>query len=145
MGRRFGKKNKVSLNWYDYNLGLIGESGVGKTSIAYNICDKYLGEDGYILLNIGLEDGVDALPNVIYEDVEDWDKFADIVDDIVENKDKYYPDLKLIVFDTMDELIKLSQDDIIRQHNRQNPNKRINTIRAAFGGLTNPRESSYIG
>ena len=30
---KYGKKNEVSLNPIDYNLCLIGESGIGKTTL----------------------------------------------------------------------------------------------------------------
>ena len=75
MARKFGKKNKIKVSPLDYNIGLIGESGIGKTTLAKEVCEKLVGEDGYMILNIGKEDGIDAIPNASYEDVPDWITF----------------------------------------------------------------------
>lgn len=51
--RKFGKKNVIKVDPLAYNLGLIGDSGVGKTTLAVQVCEKLVGEDGYLLLNMG--------------------------------------------------------------------------------------------
>ncbi|NUJ16775.1 AAA family ATPase [Bacillus glycinifermentans] len=135
MARRFGKKNKIKLDPLDYNIGLIGESGIGKTTLAKEVCESLVGEDGYIILNIGKEDGIDAIPNVIYEDVPDWKTFEELTEDIIENRTTDYKDLKVLVYDTFDELIKITEPEVVRLHNKANPEKRVNTIKAAFGGF----------
>ena len=58
---KYGKKNTVKVNPLDYNIGLFGQSGIGKSSIAVEICEKLVGENGYMLLNMGKEDGIDAI------------------------------------------------------------------------------------
>lgn len=131
--RRFGQVNKMMLNWYDYNIGLMGQSGVGKTTIAYEICNKYLGQDEYILLNIGREDGVRGLANVVSEDVREFDKLQEIVDDIMDYPEDY-KDLKMIVLDTMDELVRIAEEYTVRMHNIATPEKRAETVNQAFGG-----------
>ena len=37
---KYGKKNEIKINPLDYNLALIGESGIGKTTIAREYCEK---------------------------------------------------------------------------------------------------------
>jgi len=135
MARKFGKKNKIKVNPLDYNTGIIGESGIGKTTLAKEVCEKLVGEDGYIILNIGKEDGIDAIPNASYEDVPDWTTFDEITKDIIKNRTTDYADLKVLVYDTFDELIKITEPEVIRLHNKANPEKRVNTIKAAFGGF----------
>ncbi|WP_182006274.1 AAA family ATPase [Priestia aryabhattai] len=135
MARKFGKKNVIKVNPVDYNLGLIGESGIGKTTLAKEVCEKLVGEDGYMILNIGKEDGVDAIPNATYEDVPDWDTFDEITEDIIENKNTDYKDLKVLVYDTFDELVKITEPEVIRLHNKEYPDKRTKSIKAAFGGF----------
>lgn len=135
MARKFGKKNKIKVSPLDYNIGLIGESGIGKTTLAKEVCEKLVGEDGYMILNIGKEDGVDAIPNASYEDVPDWITFNEITKDIIKNRTTDYADLKVLVYDTFDELIKITEPEVIRLHNKANPEKRVNTIKAAFGGF----------
>lgn len=134
LGRKFGKKNVIKVDPIAYNLGLIGESGIGKTTLAKEVCEELVGEDGYMIFNIGKEDGVDAIPNASYEDVPDWETYDEIVEDILENRNTDYKDLRVIVYDTFDELVRITEPEVIRLHNKLNPDKRVRTIKAAFGG-----------
>ena len=65
----FGKRSTISDNLYDYSIMICGESGVGKTTVISELCEKEFGEDGYLLLNTGDEEGVSAIEGVTYEDV----------------------------------------------------------------------------
>ena len=139
--RRFGKKNVIKIDPLAYNIGLIGESGIGKTTLAKEVCEKLVGEDGYIIANVGKEDGIDAIAGAIYEDVPDWDIFDEFTEDIIENKLTDYKDLKVIVWDTIDELIAIAEPEAIRLYNkdvRENPSKKdrreAKTIKQSWGG-----------
>ena len=134
MARKYGKKNVIKVDPLAYNIGFMGESGIGKTTLAKETCEQLVGEDGYMIFNIGREDGVDALPDASYEDVPDWDTFVDIIDDIIENRTTDYKELKVIVYDTFDELLRIAEPEVIRLHNKENPDKRVKSIKAAFGG-----------
>lgn len=134
MARKFGKKNVIKVDPLAYNIGLIGESGIGKTTLAKEVCEKLVGEDGYIICNIGKEDGIDAIPGAVYEDIPDWDTFDEFTEDIIENKLTDYKDLKVIVYDTLDELFKIVEPEVIRLHNKEYPDKQVKSIKAAFGG-----------
>lgn len=135
MARKFGKKNKVKLNMLDYNLGLLGESGIGKSTLAKELCEKLVGEDGYIIANLGLEDGVDAIDGAMYENIPDWKAFDEFTKDIIENKNTDYKDLKVVVYDTVDELFRIAEAQAIKLHNRQNKDKQVKSINSAFGGF----------
>ena len=135
MARKFGRKNEIKIDPLAYNLALIGESGVGKTSVIKEYCEKLVGEDGYLFLEIGKEDGHDAINGIQYEPVEDWDKLTEVVDDIIENRTTDYKDLRVIVFDTYDELFAIAEPEVIRMHNRENPTKKTRSINSAFGGF----------
>lgn len=136
MARKFGKKMEISLNPLDYNSAIIGESGIGKSTIVKEMCEKLVGEDGYISLDIGKEDGHRSIANIISESVPDWATFEEIIDDIIENKLTDYKDLKVVVIDTYDQLFELAEKETIRLHNRKNPEKpKIDTINSAFGGF----------
>ena len=50
---KYGRKNKIQLDPLKYNLMLLGESGIGKSTIIKQYCEKLAGEDGYIFLEIG--------------------------------------------------------------------------------------------
>lgn len=135
----FGKRSEVSSNIWDYNLGVIGESGVGKTTLMANVCEKIVGSDGYILLNVGKEDGVSCLNGVTYENIENYKKWIDVTTDIIKNKKTDYPNLKILVTDTLDQLFEITQPAVIKMYNNENIGnkdfKPAKTINQAYGGF----------
>ncbi len=142
---KFGRKNEIKINPLAYNFMLIGESGIGKTTIIKEYCEKLAGSDGYMFLETGREDGQDAIEGINYVTCDEWDGdydetlnsmgFATFIDDVVENKASDWPDLKVVVIDTLDELFSIAEPEVIRMHNKENPNKRVKSIKAAFGGF----------
>lgn len=136
MARKFGRKVEIDLNPLHYNIGLLGESGIGKSTIIKEICEKLAGEDGYLALDVGKEDGHDAIAGIVSERIEDWAKFVEVTDDIIDNKTKDYKDLQVVIIDTYDQLFDLAEKEVIRLHNKRNPEKpKIDTINSAFGGF----------
>lgn len=142
---KFGRKNEIKIDPLAYNFMLIGESGIGKTTVIKEYCEKLAGEDGYIFLETGKEDGQDAINGLNYITCDEWDNdydemsntmgFATFIDDVVENKATDWPDLKVVVIDTLDELFAIAEPEVIRMHNKKNPAKRVESIKAAFGGF----------
>lgn len=140
----YGKKNVIKIDPLSYNIGLIGESGIGKTTIIKEMCEKLVGEDGYRFLECGKEDGADGIDGINYLNCPEWSMdydeytnsigFEDFVDDVVENKSTEYPDLKTVVIDTYDQLIEIAKPEVIRMHNADNPEKPVKSIKAAFRG-----------
>ena len=115
---------------------MLGESGIGKSTIIKEICEKLAGEDGYLALDVGKEDGHDAIAGIVSERIEDWAKFVEVTDDIIDNKTKDYKDLQVVIIDTYDQLFDLAEKEVIRLHNKRNPEKpKIDTINSAFGGF----------
>lgn len=134
------KKKVVSPNLCDYSFGLLGESGIGKTTTMVEICQKEFGEDGYAILNMGKEQGVDCLDGAAYVDVPDWKHFDAVVKEFVKNKDTEYPNLKVLVVDTLDQLIEIYEPRIIDMWNKENmgkqgfvPAKTMNGSWSGFG------------
>ena len=135
---KFGKKNEINLNPLAYNIGLLGEAGIGKSTIIKQVCEKLVGEEGYISLDIGKEDGHKAISGIITETVPDWETFAEIVDDIVENKDTDYPKLQVLVIDTYDQLCDLAEKEAIRLYNKKlagTDKPKADSINSAWGGF----------
>ena len=84
---KFGKRNTVSHNITDYNLAILGLAGIGKTTLMVETCEKLVGEDGYIIFNMGKEDGISCIDGAIYENIETWKKFDEVTKDIIKNKE----------------------------------------------------------
>ena len=136
---KFGKKNIVSKNLTDYNIAILGLPGIGKTTLMKETCEKLVGEDGYIILDIGKEDGTSCINGIIAEDVETWKKFDEVTKDIIKNKATDYPNLKIVVIDTIDELFNMAEPEIIRRYNQEKMGEKgfkpVKTINAAYGGF----------
>lgn len=137
----FGKKNRVDLNPLHYNIALLGQSGIGKTTIIKELCEKLApevnGASGYLHLDIGKEDGADAIEGINTEKVKDWRKFEAVINDIIKNRyiDPDYANLQTVIVDTYDELMRIAEPEVIRLHNKENPDKpKITSINSAYGG-----------
>ena len=136
----FGKRSSISENLNDYSIMLCGESGIGKTTVMSRLCEMEFGEDGYLLMNTGDEEGVSAIDDVTYEDVPSYKKYVEICNDIIKNKTTEYPNLKVIIVDTLDQLIKATEAHAIDDWNRSNmgnknfkPAKSLNSVEGGFG------------
>ena len=133
------KKNKISENLNDFSICLCGESGIGKTTTMVEACEKEFGEDGYVILNMGKEQGVDCLEGASYVDIPTWKHFDAAVKEFIKNKDTEYPYLKVVVFDTLDQLIEICEPTVVDMWNKENMGKKdfvpAKTLNAAWNGF----------
>ena len=136
---KFGKKNIVSTDPSTYIIGLLGESGIGKTTTMYKVCDKLFGEDGYIVLDCGREVGTTCINGVVAERIENYKKFIEVTDDIIKNKESDYPNLKVVVGDTIDQLFNIGEPYLVKLYNQEHlgekdfrPAKTINGVENGF-------------
>lgn len=145
----FGKKNNVRLDPLAYNICLLGESKVGKTTLMKEVCEKLAGDDGYLFLECGTERGADAIQGINYINCPEWDMdydeltnsagLADVCEDIIENKTSEYPNLKAVIFDTYDHLIDIAEQKSINMWNKECRNsgyaeKCVKSINQAWSG-----------
>jgi hypothetical protein len=140
---KYGKRNEVKIDPLRYNICLLGEPKIGKTSIVKQMLEKLAGEDGYIFLEMAGEDGADAIEGIVYEDCDTWDDVIDIVEDIEDNKTTDYAELKAIVIDTYDGWIKLAQEEAILIWNKAHPDKQADTIDASWNGFQKGQQKAF--
>lgn len=147
---KFGKRNNVNLDILSYNIMLLGESGAGKTTLINDVCTKYTGNpEAVLFLEIGSERGADAISGINYINCPEWDMdydefdnaagFATVCEDIIENKSTDYPELRAVVWDTLDQLINICEAEVIRMWNREcraagHPEKAAKTINGCYSG-----------
>lgn len=147
---KFGKRNTVNLDILSYNIMLLGESGAGKTSLINDVCTKYTGNpESVLFLEIGSERGADAIQDINYINTPEWSAdydefdnsagFIDVCEDIIENKVESYPELRAVVWDTLDQLINVTEAEVIRMWNKEcrkagKPDKMANTINGCYSG-----------
>lgn len=137
---KFGKKVTVSTKINDYMIGVMAPSGFGKTTLMYQVCEKEFGPEGYIVLDMGTEDGTSAIEGITAEPVPTWKKMKEVVDDIVKNKEKDYADLKVVVLDTLDAAFEIAEEYAIKLWNQENmgnqnfkPATSINSVDGGYG------------
>jgi GTPase SAR1 family protein len=137
---KFGKRVNVATDLSKYMIGVMAPSGFGKTTLMYQVCEKEFGSDGYIILDMAQEDGVAALQGAVAEKVTTWKKMKEVVDDIVKNKATDYPDLKVVILDTLDAAFEAAEQYAVDTYNRENMGKQgftkassINGVEGGFG------------
>lgn len=135
MSRKYGKANIIKIDPLAYNICLLGEPKIGKTTIIKEMLEKLVGEEGYMFLEMAGEAGADAINGIVCEDVDEWSDLDEIIEDIEYNKNTDYADLKAVVADTYDGWIKLAENEAIRLWNKEHPDKRADSIDAAWGGF----------
>lgn len=136
---KFGKRSTISENLNDFTICLLGEAGIGKTSTIAEACEKEFGADGYMILDMGKEQGMEALEGYTYETCEDWKKFDEVTKDIIKNKKTDYSDLKILVIDTLDQFVEIMTPYVIKLWNTENMGKKnfepAKTMNAAWSGF----------
>lgn len=48
MARKFGQKREICIDPLAYNIGLIGESGIGKSTVIKEVCEKLAGDEAIL-------------------------------------------------------------------------------------------------
>jgi GTPase SAR1 family protein len=141
---KYGTKKTIASTVFDYMHILIGEAGIGKTTIFKNILQKHLGDDGYMFLEMGKEHGDEAIEGIVSESVEDWNKLIAVVGDIIKNKETDYKNLKVIVFDTLDQFFDVTAKNSIKVWNSDNIGtkdfKPAKTLNQSWGGFQKGNE-----
>ena len=137
MARKYGAKKVVAEGLDNYLIGLLGESGIGKSTLIKNVCEKEFGDEGYIFINCGQESNI--IDGIVEADAKDFKTVVDIVSDIATNRDTDYKDLKVVVFDTLDQLFSIAEQYVVAKWNRDNANepkvKKAKSIRMCHGGF----------
>lgn len=135
MARKFGKKNHVKVDPFNYSLMMLGEPKIGKTTLLYNVAEKLVGEEGYIFAEFFREKGHAAIEGIVAEEFPTWDDWVEFVDDVVDNKTEDYANLRVVFADTYDQYILMAEDEALRLWNRKNPDKRADSLNQSWNGF----------
>lgn len=143
----FGKRNHVKVDPTAYNVMLLGEPKIGKTTVMMEALEKLVGIDGFMFAELGREKGAAAIEGIPHINCPDWSSdynedentvgWEILVDDIVDNKQKEYKDLRVLVIDTYDQYITLAEDEALSLWNSENPDKQAGSLNGSWGGFGN--------
>lgn len=108
----------------------------GKTTLFRDVILEKYGEPSYgLLVGCGDEVGYKLLDNLNYVQVTSWSDVKELVEWLVSAKGTEH-NIKMVAFDTGDELVNLADRAVIALHNKENPTKKVRSIKAALGGFT---------
>ena len=139
------KRNRVKADLCSYPPYIfLAERKFGKTTFWYQLVREAWGDDEKgLLISFGNEEGYHSLDGIQVEVAKKWNApydeetdlrgFVQIVDDIVENNDEY--GIKGVCFDTLDTMVDVCTDEVLRQHKREKGTD-CKSLNDAFGGFT---------
>lgn len=107
------KTNKVVADFTLYKYCISGRPKAGKTSLIYKIVKERFNGDMSKLLLLAMEKGYNALDSVHAVDIDDWDAFVNLVDELVEKKDEL--PYRILAMDTVDVAQKLCERYVLNQ------------------------------
>ena len=99
------------------------------------ILEKYKDPSRGLLVEIGMERGDTLLDNVNTTHVDSYKDLIELQKWLIECKGTEH-NIEIVAFDTADEIVPIFDKETIRQHNIENPQKPVKSIRAAMGGYT---------
>ena len=121
---------KVALESFRHYLR--GTKKVGKSTLFRDLIVEYYGDPKYgLMIAPGNETGFKALDNLYAMEAQTWEDFCEIVDDLVLNKADN--EFKIIAIDTVDELIAIAEEKVLKIH-YQRKGEKATSINAALGG-----------
>jgi hypothetical protein len=128
----FGE-NKIATDFGSYRHYVRGPLKSGKSTLFRDLVLEQYGDQKFgLLISMGNETGYKALAKLNVGEAKTWDGFVKIVDELVNHKDKYQ--IKIVAFDTVDELVAIAIAETFKVHKKKFPTKPARTINDVLGG-----------
>lgn len=130
------KINKIKADIKNCSIYLRSTKKFGKTSLFRDvIIEKYGDPSRGLLIGCGSEQGYTMLDNINAVQVMNYDELVELVDWLVTKKGIEH-NIEICAFDTADELVLITDAETIRIHNKDNPTKKVKSIKAAMSGYS---------
>lgn len=111
------RPHKVVADAFNYKYVIAGRPKSGKTSLVHGIVNtKYDGDLSKLLL-IAFEKGYNALDGIYAQDINEWEEFQELVDELIESKDEI--PFRILAFDTVDVMAKMATTYILKVQGRK--------------------------
>lgn len=125
------KKNKVTADFSRFTYTIAGRPKAGKSSLVYKTAVEKFGNADSLLL-VAFENGYGALDGINAIDIEEFDDFLELVDELVEKKDEL--PYKMVCLDTVDIMQDLATTYVVKKASRQDGKSYKKLIDIPWGG-----------
>ena len=130
------KINTIKPDIKNVSIYLRSVKKFGKSTLFRDVILEKYGDPSYgLLVEIGMERGDTLLDNVNTTHIDTYKDLVELQKWLIEEKGKEH-NIEIVGFDVADEIVPLFDKETIRQHNLENPQKQIRSIKAAMGGYT---------
>lgn len=127
---------KITADISNLTIYLRSTKKFGKTTLFRDVILEKYGDPSYgLLVGVGAECGYKMLDGLNVTQVETWDDVIELKNWLISENGKEHH-IKIVAFDTGDELTLLADAKTIKLSNRENPQKPVRSIKAAMGGYT---------
>ena len=128
--------NTIKSDIKNVSIYLRSVKKFGKSTLFRDvILAKYGDPSRGLLVEVGMERGAALLDNVNTTHVDTYKDLIELQKWLIEEKGKEH-NIEIVGYDVADELVPLFDKETIRQHNIENPQKMVKSIKAAMGGYT---------
>lgn len=127
---------KITADISNLTIYLRSTKKFGKTTLFRDVILEKYGDPSYgLLVGVGAECGYKMLDGLNVTQVETWDDVIELKNWLISEKDKEHH-IKIVAFDTGDELVRLADAKTVKLYNRENPSKQTRSIKASWGGYS---------
>ena len=138
MGFKKPSVSKVVTDIQSLTIYLRSVKKWGKSTLARDIILEKYGDPSYgVLIGLGAEVGYSILDNLNCTQCETWKDLKDFKKWLINEKGKEH-NIKIAVFDVVDELRPMAEAEVIRMSNAEG--KPATTFNGSFGGFGEPRK-----
>lgn len=128
--------NTIKADIKNLSIYLRSTKKFGKSTLFRDmILAKYGDPERGLLVGCGNEVGYKMLDNLNATQITSYKDAIELKDWLINEKGKEH-NIEIVAFDTGDEFALIADKETIRQSNIENPNKKVKSIKAAFGGYT---------